>query len=115
MEQRSVAVAIVLTIITFGIYGLYWKYTIARGFCVTQTQERVETSPGITVLLWIVTGGIFGWYAYYKWGRASSEISMRYGRGGEDKGVLYLILAIFGFSIINDAIIQSDFNTWVTY
>ena len=114
MERRSIAAAIVFTIITFGIYAIYWKYKIAKGFYVTPSQSRVDTTPGVTVLLWLVTFGIYGWYCYYKWGQASAEIPASLGYGGEDKSVLYLVLAIVGFAIINDAIIQSDFNTWVT-
>jgi len=43
------------------------------------------------------------------------EISARYGRYGEDKGVLYLILSIFGLAVINNVLIQSDFNNWLSY
>ena len=114
MENRSVALAIVFTIITCGIYGLYWIYKIAVGFESAQTQSRVATTPGITVLLYIVTGGIYGIYAYYMWGKASTEIAERYGRMGEDKAILYLILSICGLSIINDALIQTDFNMWLS-
>lgn len=113
MESRSIAVAIILTIITCGIYGLYWMYTIARGFDENPTHARVGTSPGVTVLLFIITGGIYGIYAYYKWGQASAEIGARYGRSDGDKAILYLLLAIFGLSLINDALIQSDFNEWL--
>ena len=113
MERRGVAACVIFTLLTCGIYGLYWMYKIAEGFHVTQTQERVDTSPGITILLYIVTGGIYGWYCYYKWGRASTEIAARFGRTDGDKGIMYLLLAIFGFSIICDALIQSDFNNWL--
>jgi len=115
MERRSVAVAIILSIVTCGIYSIFWLYKIAEGFYSTQTQERVNTTPGTTILLWIVTCGIYGYYCYYKWGRASVEIAARYGRTAEDRGILYLLLAIFGLSIVNDALIQSDFNEWVSY
>jgi len=114
MERKSVAVCVILSLVTCGIYAIYWMYTIARGFYFTQTQERVNTTPGVTILLMILTCGIYGYYCYYKWGQASAEIAARYGRDGSDKAVLYLILAIFGFAIINDALIQSDFNTWLT-
>jgi len=114
MESKSVALAIVLTIITCGIYGLYWIYTIAVGFEYAQTQSRVATSPGVTILLFIITGGIYGIYVYYKWGQASAEIAARYGRMGEDKAIVYLVLAIFNLSIINNALIQSDFNMWLS-
>jgi len=115
MERRDVAIAIILSIVTCGIYAIYWLYKIAEGFYVTPTQERVNTTPGTTILLWIVTCGIYGYYCYYKWGRASVEISARYGLTTEDKGILYLLLAIFGLSIVNDALIQSDFNNWLSY
>jgi len=113
MERRSVAVCVILSIVTCGIYSIFWLYTIARGFYYTQTQERVNTTPGVTILLVIITCGIYGYYCYYKWGQASTEIAARFGRDASDKAVLYLILAIFGFAIINDALIQSDFNDWL--
>jgi len=89
-------------------------YTIAVGFDNAPTQEKVGTTPGITILLMIVTFGIYGYYCYYKWGRATMEIAAQYGQRSEDKAILYLLLAIFGLSLVNDALIQSDFNTWVT-
>ena len=114
MENRSVAVCVILSIVTCGIYSIFWMYKIAQGFYYTQTQERVNTTPGVTVVLFFLTCGIYGYYCYYKWGRASAEIAGYYGRGGSEKAILYLLLAIFGFSIINDALIQSDFNDWLT-
>jgi len=89
-------------------------YKIAQGFYYTETQERVNTTPGITILLFFVTCSIYGYYCYYKWGRASTEIAARYGRDGSEKAVLYLVLAILGFSIVCDALIQSDFNDWLS-
>ena len=114
MENRSVAVCVILSLVTCGIYSIYWLYKIAQGFYYAQTYERVNTSPGMTVLLFYLTCGIYGYYCYYKWGRASTEIAYRYGRTENDKAVIYLVLAIFGFAIINDALIQSDFNDWLS-
>jgi len=114
MENRSVATCIILSIVTCGIYSIFWTYKIAQGFYVTPTQERVNTSPGTTVLLFILTGGIYGIFCYYKWGQATAEIAARYGRGGEDKALMYLLLSIFGLAIICDALIQTDFNEWTS-
>jgi len=113
MERRSVAAAVILTIVTCGFYGLYWMYTIARGFDEAPVQSKVGTTPGITILLSIVTFGIYAYYCYYKWGQASGELDKMYNRPGDDKGVLYLVLAIFGLSIVSDALIQNDFNKWL--
>ena len=115
MERRDVAISVILSIVTCGIYSIFWVYKIAAGFYANPTQERVNTTPGTTVLLIIVTCGIYGYYCYYKWGRASVEISARYGRTTEDRGILYLLLSIFGLSIVNDALIQSDFNEWLSH
>jgi len=114
MEQRSVATCVILSIVTCGIYAIYWMYTIAVGFDEAQTQDRVGTTPGVTILLMILTCGIYGFYCYYIWGRATAEIATRYGQRSEDKSILYLILAIVGLSLVNDALIQSDFNLWLS-
>ena len=114
MEQRSVATCVILSIVTCGIYAIYWMYKIAEGFDNTPTQERVGTTPGITILLMLVTCGIYAIYCYYIWGRATAEIAARYGQRSEDKSILYILLAIFGLSLVNDALIQSDFNTWLS-
>ena len=115
MERRDVVVSVILSIVTCGFYSIFWMYKIAQGFYVTPTQERVNTTPGTTVLLSIATCGIYTYYCYYKWGRATMEIAARYGRVGEDKAILYLLLSIFGLAIVNDALIQSDFNNWLSY
>lgn len=110
MEKRSIPVAIILTIVTCGIYGIYWYYKTAETFYNAQTSNGLNTSPIVTILLSIVTCGIYGIYAYYVWGKAMPEIFARYGFAGEDRSVMYIILSIFGFSIINMALIQNDFN-----
>ena len=110
MENRSLVLNVVLSIITCGIYALYWFYTIARDFENAQTYNRVATTAGVTLLLDIVTCGIYGIYAYYKWGQATPELFARYGRTSEDKSVLYLVLAILGLQIVNMCLIQSDLN-----
>lgn len=114
MQQRSIPVCILLSLVTCGIYSIYWYYTIAEGFQQCQTQSKLSTTAGMTILLNIVTCGIYGIYAYYKWGQATSEIYASRGLPPSDKGVLYIVLAIFGLSLVNMALIQSDFNDWMT-
>jgi hypothetical protein len=108
LQQRSIALYVVLSLVTCGIFALYWYYTIASD--IYNTNHTLGTSPGITLLLNIVTGGIYGIYAYYKWGQALNEVCVRKGIPGEDRAILYLILSIFGLGIINMALIQSDIN-----
>lgn len=110
-ENRNLAVSIILSLVTCGIYGLYWFYTIARDFEAANTQSRIGISPGVVLLLDIVTGNIFGIYAYYKWGKQTYEVASALGMPAEDKSTLYLVLGIF-IPIVAMALIQNDFNTW---
>ncbi|TVP95880.1 MAG: DUF4234 domain-containing protein, partial [Acholeplasmatales bacterium] len=52
----------------------------------------------------IVTLGIYGLYWYYKVGERLEK------QGGQNNGVLYLILAIFGFGWLNMFLMQSEAN-----
>ncbi len=110
-EKRNIALCIVLSIVTCGIYGIYWWYVIARVFYNSRTPNALDMSPGLLILLNIVTCGFFGIYVFYKWGKQSPEIFYQYGQPQEDKSILYLVLAIFGLQIINIALIQNDFNS----
>ena len=61
IERRNIAVCIVLTLVTCGIYGIYWIV------CLTNDVNTVSgdvngTSGGMVVLLTIVTCGIYGIY-----------------------------------------------------
>lgn len=110
MENKNIAVCVLLSIVTCGIYSLYWYYTIAKTFYSYRTQASVSTSPGVTTLLYVLTCGIYGIYAAYQWGKATPEIFAQFGQNVEDKSVMYLLLSIFGLDIVNMCLIQNDFN-----
>jgi hypothetical protein len=50
MERREIVISVILSIVTCGIYSIFWLYKIAQGFYVTQTQEKVGTTPGVTLV-----------------------------------------------------------------
>lgn len=112
MQKRNVAVCIVLSIFTCGIYMLYWYYTISKAFYEENTPNSGKLEPIITVVLYLVTCGIYPMYLYYKWGKATPEIYAKYGLQIEDKSILYLILGYF-MDIIALGIIQNDFNNLI--
>ena len=105
LQKRSVAVAIILSIVTCGIYAIYWfiKLTDEMNF-VTGTQQ--DTSGGVAFLLSLVTCGIYTYYWMWKQG---DKIDKYYGNGGS-RGILYLILCFFGLGIISYALIQDEIN-----
>ncbi len=104
MANRNIALCIILTIVTCGIYGLYWLYQINTAACQVNPNEW-STDGIIVILLSIVTCGIYAIYWNYKMGKAFSVLP-----GSSDNSMLYLILSIFGLSIVSFCIIQSDIN-----
>lgn len=111
IPRRSVGLCIVLSIVTCGIYSLYWLY------CMAEDANRLISRPnpssgGLVLLLSIVTCGIYEFYWLYRTGEDLDRL--RVDRGGlpGHLGLLYLLLAIFGFSIISFALLQSELNEY---
>ena len=70
-----------------------------------------QRSVGIAILLTLVTCGIYGYYWCYKQGERLNEAKMQRGiMVDSSASILYLVLAIFGLSIISYALMQSELN-----
>jgi len=107
-ESRSPVAVLLLSLITCGIYHLYWVYKTSE-----ETQRylgKVTPSPAVELLLCMFTCGIYYIYWNYKYGKIIAECQMRAGLKSEDNSILFLILAIFGFGIIDSLIMQSTLN-----
>ena len=107
IEKRSIPMAIIFTILTCGIYEIYWNYKIWDSL---YRANGLPSSAGVDILLSIVTCGIYGLYMLYKAGKMESDAFKRYDLGDKDDSVLYIVLAIFSFGIISNAILQSSIN-----
>ena len=110
ITARSIPMAIILSIITCGIYGIYWLYCLVNDLNTASGHEG-DTSGGMVILFSIVTCNIYGLYWYYTAGSKVGEIQEYDGRPRDTYlGVLYLVLDLLGFSIINMALIQNELN-----
>ena len=109
-QERNIAVAIILTIVTCGIYGLYW-FVVISDDVKEYSNDSEMMSGGVALLLTIVTCGIFGFYWAYKLGKNMFSAQQMNNLPATDNSVLYLILELFGLGIIVWAIIQNDLNT----
>ncbi|ADL53563.1 DUF4234 domain-containing protein [Clostridium cellulovorans] len=106
-KERNIAVAIILTIITFGIYGLYWMAALSNE---SSRYLSKESSGGLEVLFTLITCGIYGIYWNYKMGKKLYGVQAKTSTSPSDDSILYLLLSIFGLSIISLAIMQSKVN-----
>lgn len=108
-KERNIAVSIILSILTCGIYAIYWFIVITDEAREVSGDESAP-SGGIAFLLTLVTCGIYGIYWAYKIGKSMSIAKEKNGMPADDNAVLYLILELIGFNIIVSALVQNDLN-----
>lgn len=111
VKEKSIALNVVLTFVTCGLYGLYWFYTIAKDLndlCASQHQEK-GPDPFLVVVLSIVTCGIYQIYYMYKAGKMVSSLTKN-GQHLSDDSVVLMVLAILQLSLVSYCILQSNIN-----
>jgi len=106
IAPRNIVVAIILSLVTCGIYQLYWIFKINDEVNIL-ASEPAATSGGLVLILDIVTCGIYGIYWSYKMGERCDRI-----KGATDgtSAILYLILTLLGFGIVTLCLIQDSIN-----
>ena len=105
MKNRSIAMCIILSIITCGIYGIYWMICLNNEMCAATPDDSFQTSGGTVFLLTLVTCGVYGLYWIYKMGCKMDQLN-----GGSSHTILFLVLQIFGLGIVNYCIMQGQIN-----
>ena len=111
VKEKSIALNVVLTFVTCGLYGFYWLYTIAKDLndlCASQHQEK-GADPFLVVVLSIVTCGIYQIYYMYKAGKMVSSLTKN-GQHLSDDSVVLMVLAILQLSLVSYCILQSNIN-----
>lgn len=69
-----------------------------------------QKNIAVCIILSFITCGIFAIYWNYKMGKQIYEAKLARGLNASDNSILYLILSLLGWSIINVALMQSDLN-----
>lgn len=108
VREKNIATCVILSIITCGIYGIVWFITLTDDAATASEDNKM--SGGIAFLLTIVTCGIYSFYWSYVMGKNLYEAKEKAGLRGSDNAILYLILNLFGLSIVNYCLMQSDLN-----
>ncbi|WP_127585604.1 DUF4234 domain-containing protein [Paenibacillus koleovorans] len=111
VQQRSVPLAIILTLLTCGLFGIYWFIVL------TSEVGKMSGDPSFTggkhFLLTLVTCGIWGYVWSYQIGKQVEEAQRLRGARSTDNSVMYLILTFVGLGIVVNALVQSDLNKLV--
>lgn len=108
LPERNIVVCILLSLITCGIYSIYWFIVMTDESNMVSDDQT--TSGGMAFLFTIITCGIYFYYWNYKMGQKLHQAGQKYNKPIGDNSIVYLLLSIFGLGIINYCIIQSDLN-----
>ena len=109
MQTRSIATCIILSIVTCGIYSLYWYYTLTNDVKELSGDDQTATG-GMALVFAIISCGIYEIYWAYKRGQNIDETRASRGFSQGSNAVVYLLLMIFGFGIVAYALMQNEVN-----
>ena len=107
--NRNIVTCIVLTIITCGIYGIYW-FIVLTDDIARLANDKNSVSGGVAFLLSLITCGIYGYFWAYQMGKKIYIYGKDKNQMISDNSFLYVILQIFGLGIVNYALMQNDLN-----
>ena len=109
LQSKNIVTCIILSIVTCGIYSLYWLYCIASDINAISDDPNAM-SPVLVIVLSFVTCGLFFLYWVYKSGSLLDHQKMiETGRTAESRPVLYVVLALF-FPIVTYVLMQDTIN-----
>lgn len=104
IKNRNIALCIVFSIITCGVYGIYWFVHLTNEMNIL-VKDDYQTSGGVAFLLTLITCGLYGIFWIYKMSQKMNVL-----KPNSDNTVLFIVLQIFGLGIINYCIMQSELN-----
>ena len=110
IKTRSIGLIIVFSIITLGIYFLYW-FVVLTNETNRLAGEKYGTDGFVALLLDIITLGIYGLFWSYKLGEKTDIINNTPNSGSK---ALFLILSFIGFGWVGMFIAQDAVNKAVS-
>lgn len=125
-ENRSLIMYILLTIITCGLYSLYFIYKLAEDVNVICADDGKQTTGLLLyLLLTLVTCGLYTFYWMYSLGNRLCQNAPRYGLTFQENGTTVLLWQVFGsllcgvgalvaWNIIikNTNVLAREYNNW---
>ena len=94
MQQRSIPMYIILSIVTCGLFGLYWFIVLTDETNEVTGQTQLASGP-MALILTIIT---------------CDMIKAQNGQSSSNSGILFIILQALGLGIVNYALAQDALN-----
>lgn len=105
VNKRKIGICIFLSLITFGVYKIYWEYLLVKNVKIIKKEETCTGE--MLCLLFIPFYFLYWWVVQGEF--VKNEFS-QHGYSSTGNGTIYLIFGIFGLEIVSMAIMQNDFN-----
>ena len=107
--RRNIVIGILVTLLTCGIYGLYWQYK--QMATLNAWLKKDEYSFWLWFFLSIITCGIYGIYYEYKMANGINTVQADNDLVFDSSlPVICVLLAIFGVGIASLAVQQYQIN-----
>ena len=107
IKRRELVTAIILSLVTCGIYQIYWVVMLAR--------EAVSVKdPADSAVLEIVLMLFLPFVGFFLAEKKFAEGCAARGIVHNDNSVIYLVLGLFGLSIVSLCLMQNDLNKLAT-
>ena len=109
--NRNIVLCIVFSLITCGIYSIYWMIKLNDEINMLDGTPE-DTSGGVVFLLTLVTCGIYGFFWMYKMGGKVDNIKTNIGitPSSFPSNVLFLLLNFLCLGIVNYCLMQDTIN-----
>ncbi len=106
MKNRNIVLSLILTVFTFGIYGIYWM-AVVNNDANKLADSDFQTDGFVVILLTFITLGFYSIYWAYKQGE-NYDIIRR--KPNSDGNILFLVFQIFGIGIAIVILLQLEIN-----
>lgn len=107
INKRTIGKCIALSIITLGIYLIYWEYLLVKNTRAMQKDDSSCTGEMICLVL-VPFYNLYWWFTR---GKTVNDEFSKLGYTAKGNEIAYLVLGIFGLDIVSAAIMQNDFNS----
>jgi hypothetical protein len=108
-EEINIGLYIVLTIVTCGLFNLYWNYRQMEA--CNELVGREEFGFLIWLVLSVITCGIYHFYYQYKMGSVIVEVQRKQNRAVfENLPLVSILVSCLGLFIVVDVIHQAEIN-----
>lgn len=110
INKRKVEVSLILSLLTFGLYSLYWKYLTVKNI----KALKKENSGFVSEYLCLIFVPFYSLYWWYTRGEEVKKELKKHNQTAYGNGTIFIILELLGLNFVSLFIMQKNFNALTT-